>query len=111
MNTYQMKDLGYERTPTDARYQITMSNGDVYSIPLQLIADSRDEYYKEDEEDTIGFILDGGLDEYDLKDWASGNMNWEDVRDYACLIGRGEIFPDFQDGWVNGKSDIAGLKC
>jgi len=57
--TYTMKDLGYTRTPTDAMYQVEMPDGSLWQVPVQVIADSRDENYVEDQEDTIGYIRTG----------------------------------------------------
>lgn len=110
MKTYKQKDLGYKRAPTKALYHITMEDGSVYSVPVQLIADSRDEYYfKEykDEEDTIKYIKDGSLDSYDIGDWAANNMNWLDVSEYAEKVDCSKGV-DFQEGWINGKSEIVG---
>ena len=104
---YKMKDLGYPRTPTTAELHVDMPDGATWAVPLQLIADSRDEHYKDDKEDTIGFIKKESLDDYELCDWAANNLNWEDVSEYARQI----FMPpkmDFEDGWVNGYKEIAG---
>lgn len=105
---YVMKDLGYTRTPTSAMYRVTMEDGSLWDVPLQAIADSRDEHYQEDEEDTIGFIRSGSLPQYEIRDWAGNNMNWEDISDYAV---RTEVAPkkiDWQEGWVSGEKEIVG---
>ena len=105
--TYQMKDLGYTQTPTAAWMQVTMPDGSAWKVPLQIIADSRDEHYREDQEDTIGFIRDGSLTDYEIYDWAAGNMDWTDVEDFAVKeVPAGKV--DYQGGGINGSKRIIG---
>ena len=103
-----MKDLGYKRTPTDAKLRVEMSDGSLWDVPVQVIADDRDDNYKNDKEDTIGFIRDGTLDAYEIEDWAANNMNWSDVQRYAVKTGAQPKKVDFQDGWINGEKRIVG---
>lgn len=105
---YIMKDLGYTRTPTTAIYRVEMEDGSKWDVPVQVIADSRDENYQDDEEDTIGSIRNGGLDEFEITDWAGNNMYWSDVKDYAV---RAEVKPkkiNWEEGWSNGEKEIVG---
>lgn len=106
---YEMKDLGYTRTPTTAIFRVEMEDHSQWEVPVQAIADSRDEHYCEDKEDTIGSIRDGGLDDSEIHDWAGNNMNWSDVVDYAVpapVKARKKI--DWEDGWSNGEKKIIG---
>ena len=104
---YKQKDLGYKRTKTSARYMVHMDNLTMWSVPVQIIADSRDEYYKDDKEDTIKSIRKGDLDPYGIKDWASGNMNWADVKEYAVQEdSAGE--PNWEECWMNSPTEILG---
>lgn len=105
---YTMKDLGYKRTPTSAVYRVEMDDGSKWDVPVQVIADSRDENYREDEEDTVGFIRAGSLSAAEIQDWAGNNMNWSDVAEYAT---RAVVPPkkvDWEDGWANGEKEIVG---
>ena len=102
---YHMKDLGYKRTPTDWVLRVEMEQG-VWEVPAQIVADDRDRNYADEKEDTIGFIAAGTLDEYELLDWASNNMNWRDVADYATRVSKEIKKEDRQDGWVNGEKSI-----
>ena len=103
-----MTDIGYPRKPTSAMIRVEMDN-DVWDVPAQLVADSRDAHYSTEKEDTIGFIRDGSLDAGALHDWASNNMDWNDVEDYAVQIPvLANSFRDRQEGWVNGKHTIIG---
>jgi hypothetical protein len=106
---YVMKDLGYARTATDALYRVEMEDGSKWDVPVQVIADSRDEHYASDKEDTVGFIRSGQLAEYEIRDWAGNNMNWSDVKEYAELAPcRADWSLDFQEGWCNGEKEIVG---
>ena len=107
MTEYTMKDLGYPRTPTAARYVVTMPNGEDWSVPVQLIVDERDGYYRDDKEDTVSHVIAGDLDLYEIRDWATGNLNWDDVKCWARLERKqepGEV--DWQEGWDNGEYKI-----
>lgn len=106
---YEMKDLGYKRKETSALLRVEMSDGTRWDVPVQVIADSRDEHYREDEEDTIDFIHGGGLGDFEIYDWAGNNMNWSDVSQFAVRAPdatRKKI--DWEDGWANGEKEIIG---
>lgn len=109
MKHYEMKDLGYPRIPTPATYVVTMPDGTKWSVPVQVIADSRDTHYADEQEDTIGFIRAGGLSRFEIQDWAGNNMNWSDVKDYATEVPRPfGLKVDFEEGWSNGEKEIRG---
>lgn len=106
---YEMKDLGYKRTPTAALYRVEMEDGAKWDVPVQVIADSRDENYAEDQEDTIGHIKSGSLNDGEISDWAGNNMNWSDVQKYAVRAPDGPPRKiDWEDGWANGEKEIVG---
>lgn len=107
MKTYQQKDLGYPREATSAMFRVTMPDGSRWDVPVQAIADSRDENYQDDKEDTIAFIRAKSLGRGEIEDWAVNNMNWDDVKEYATQAVKPEE-PDLQDGWVNGEKEIVG---
>ncbi|MDE2100909.1 MAG: hypothetical protein KGL39_26925 [Patescibacteria group bacterium] len=98
----------YPRTPTDAKIRVTFPNGDTFDIPAQVVADDRDANYADEEEDTVGFIRDKGLSDYDLLDWLCNNTNWEDVAPYAVRV---EVPPpkvDYESEWCDAKKEILG---
>jgi len=45
-------------------------------------------------------------DDYEIKDWASGNMDWDDIKEYAIEIPNSKTPTDFQRGWVNGQKEL-----
>ena len=101
---YEMKDLGYKRTPTAWTIRVNMDY-ETWDVPAQIVADSRDDHYSDDKEDTIGHILDKSLDTYELLDWARSNMNWDEVEEYSTFVSV-PVEQDRQDGWVNGITEI-----
>lgn len=105
---YKQMDLGYPRVVTTAQYEVEMSDGSRWRVPVQCIADSRDEYYRDDKEDTIGSIRDGLLDDSEIQDWAGNNMNWSDVKDFAVRAEIPQKKVDWEDGWSNGFQRIVG---
>jgi hypothetical protein len=108
MKEYIQKNLGYPREKTDAKYRVTMNDGSIWEIPVQIIVDKRDEYYKDDEEDTIKFIRNKSLSVFEIEDWASNNMDWSEVKDYAKKVGHVQGEDMYQDGWTNGEIEVVG---
>lgn len=87
-------------------YIVTMTNGDEYGVPAEVIADHyakhyemSGEDYKENYDAMIHFF---DTNDFDFADWAKDNMDWSDVADKAVLVKRAEQEVDFQEGWVNG---------
>lgn len=83
---YAMKNLGYARTPTSAEIHLELPDGSVWAVPVQVVVDSRDEHYREDEEDTVGFIRDGSLHVNEVWEWAFSNMNWDELHPYRRQV-------------------------
>lgn len=108
MKKYKQKDLGYPREKTDAQFIVQMPDYSYWGVPCQIIVDSRDEYYKKDKEDTVKYIRRNTLSEYEISEWASNNMDWKDVKEYAVFIKKDEEEFDFQEGWTNGDNEIKG---
>lgn len=105
MKTYQQKDLGYPREATSAMFRVTMPDWSRWDVPVQIIADSRDENYKG--EDTVRSIREKNLGLYQIESWAANNMNWNDVKEYAVQVAE-TAETDWQDGWTNGDKEIVG---
>lgn len=106
---YTQKDLGYPRATTTAMFRVEMEDKSLWDVPVQAIADSRDEHYAEDKEDTVGFIRRGGLTKGEIHDWAGNNMNWSDVVNYAVPVPASrQKMIDWEDGWSNGDKKIVG---
>lgn len=91
-------------------YQVTMSNGEVWSVPVSVIALHRARYYakkydgdltKSYNEDTLPLFED---DFYEIEDWAKNNMNWCDISAEARLISASY---DYQDAWVESDARVS----
>jgi hypothetical protein len=91
---------------------IEMPDGTVWAVPVTVIAADRAKCYAKEfggdvkrslEEDTEPLF---NSDEYEIKDWAANNMNWEDVKDHAFLHLQAPAGTDYQEGWVNGKKSV-----
>ena len=87
--------------------KVTMPDGSTWHVPADLIADNRAQYYaaKEDGEKTYHeeyqFTLE---DNEELIDWATNNMNWSEVKEFAFLVARPKV--DYQEGWMNGEHEV-----
>lgn len=80
--------------------RITMPDGSLWDVPADIVADNRAEYYKEDGyDDEFQYAME---DDSILFDWAAGNMNWDDVKEYATQFFPPDTEANFQEGWVNG---------
>ena len=104
-------DFEYQQLRNKA-YIVTMPDESRWSIPVAVIAFDRAKHYREEfnnsiqeslNEDTIPLF---NSDKYEIHDWASNNMNWEDVREYATQE-VGAIACDYQEGWVNGDYELS----
>jgi hypothetical protein len=94
----------------DRMYRVIFANGDMWDIPVEIIARNRAEYYastdpdfKDDinkslEEDTIPLFES---DYYEIKDWAQNNMNWKDVKHRALFVGRVDSMFAYEEMWTN----------
>lgn len=91
---------------------IEMPDGLTYGIPVEIIARNRAEHYKDEfkgdiakslKEDTIPLFNDF----YEVHDWASNNMNWDEVKIHAITLKRKTLDDEFQEAWVNGDWKVA----
>jgi hypothetical protein len=87
-------------------YEFTTSRGQVWRVPVLIIAADRAKYFAKDyggdmdksmNEDTIP-LFNRHPDE--IEDWARNNMDWADVKDCAALIDDCQSV-DMQGQWVN----------
>lgn len=88
---------------------VTMPDHSRWRIPVQFIAEHRARFYVEHDrdltifDDEVAFCLS---DEYELKDWASNNMNWSDVIAVADRIPDEPVECDYERAWVNAGKEI-----
>jgi hypothetical protein len=89
--------------------EITFPNGDVYTIPAELIAQKRTEYYAENdgfEKDSIDWIkeFDISMAPSELYDWLQNDMDWADVKDHATKMESSE--PDYNSMWFDAEFEV-----
>ena len=89
---------------------MTMPNGEKWRVPAEMIAKNRAKYYggKEGSErykDEYNIILE---DDFELMDWASNNMDWDEVKAFAKKVKEADpiLEEDFQECWMNGEREI-----
>jgi len=81
---------------------MTMPNGEKWEVSAEIIAKSRAEYYGPE---IYKITLE---DDFELMDWASNNMNWTEVKEFAKKVkGPDPILEeDFQECWMNGEREV-----
>ena len=86
---------------------VTMPDGSIYGVPVEMIAHNRAKRYAHEfdgdiqaslEEDTLPLFES---DDYEIQDWAVNNMNWSDFDGHQIKIKEAPP-PDFQDAWMCG---------
>ena len=83
---------------------VQFSDGTIWGIPARIIADIRAKYYAENDSENTEYQAEFDYtmsDDYEIKDWATGNMNWEDVKEHAKQFGGIEV--DYDAEWMNAK--------
>lgn len=90
---------------------LTLDDGSVYGVPVDVIARNRAENYKDEFandltrsliEDTVPLFES---DKGEIVDWAANNMNWSDVKDHATQL-RGPDPIDFEEVWRTAKMGV-----
>lgn len=95
------------RTEMKRIYAITTTEGDIWGVPAEVIADNYAKHYEslgEDYKENFDAMIHWfDTNDYEFADWAKNNMDWDDVKDKAFLVRKGEFYEDFQESWVNGE--------
>lgn len=88
---------------------VTQRDGSVWRVPAELVANDKADYYadKEGEEVRVSEFEQMITSPGDLLDWASNNMWWADVKDYARQIHPPTPLSqhDMQEAWTNGEKE------
>lgn len=99
------------------KYVYVKFSNATYRIPAEVIATDRATYFATHDtgDDTphtdpewqriyaeeIEYTLN---DEYELTDWASNNMNWEDVEAHAERVEN--VIANYSDEWTNAEKEV-----
>ncbi|MBN6492740.1 hypothetical protein JZM31_06675 [Acinetobacter pittii] len=88
---------------------ISMPDGLDYGVPIEVIARNRAEHYADEfnGDITLSLIEDTlplfASDSYEIRDWASNNMNFSDVKEQTIVLKKKVAKEDFEDAWCNGE--------
>ncbi len=95
-------------------YAITTTEGDVWGVPAEVIADNYAKYYEscggEYKKNFETMIRLFDANDFEFADWAKNNMDWDNVKDKAFLVRKGEI-TDFDESWINGEYEYIREDC
>lgn len=103
--------LNDPNTNVSKLYVVTMPDGSKWGVPVMFIARNRAAYYARLDkvsfnasllEDTIPLF---NRDEFEIRDWAQNNMDWDDIRNVAKPVEPSEEL-DFQEGWTSGEVEL-----
>jgi hypothetical protein len=86
---------------------LTLSDGSVWAIDGHVVAHNRATYYAEKDPDTTyedEYKFTMG-DEFELTDWASNNMNWDDVKHTARQVKPAPLL-DWEEEWATCMKDV-----
>ena len=91
--------------------RVTMPDQTVWNVSVAVIAASHAAHYAEVDGVSYERALEETLDlfkndPYEIEDWASCNMNWDDVKDHAWRSHTPPGAVDYQEDWVNGEKEI-----
>jgi len=95
---------------------VVFSNGEKWAIPAEFIARNRAVYlaveidglipetteYNTEVKEEIEYTLS---DDYEIVDWARGNMNWSDLKGAARKIATVEKKLDYESEWMSTEDD------
>lgn len=87
------------------KLRIEFPNGDVFTVPAEVIARQRTEYYS-----TVDGFVEGSkewdeefknsMSSDEILDWVQNNMDWTDVRSYADKV---KSVIDYEDMWIRSE--------
>jgi hypothetical protein len=94
-------------------YRLSMPNGEVWKVPIRIIAMDRARAYSSEyegsverslHEDTLPLFNAQG---FEIEDWAKNNMDWSDVETHAIREVEADREKERVDGWSDGEVEIS----
>lgn len=91
---------------------ITFDNGEIYEVPVEIVAKSRTNYYaeidgfEEGSEDYKREYDYSISDSYELKDWITSNMNWSDLSHVAKRIDSENKKYDYENQFIKAHIQV-----
>jgi hypothetical protein len=92
---------------------VEMPDRSLWAVPVMVIARNRAAVYAKEfggdverslNEDTIPLFEE---DDYNIEDWATGNMNWSDVKGHATRLPSPPMEFNWELGWMNGPKSFS----
>jgi hypothetical protein len=97
----------------DKYLAVEMPDGSKWGVPVRMIAENRAKHYASEFDCDIAKSLAQDTlpafegNEYNIEDWAVGNMNWSDFDGHQVRLALAETTePDFQEAWLSGSKSI-----
>jgi hypothetical protein len=98
------------KPPRQKWLKVTMPDGTHWNVSVELVAHNRALYYAKSEEITYLLALHETKElfknNWEVIDWATNNMDWDDVRLTAWKSHEPADEIGYQEGWVNGDHEI-----
>lgn len=97
----------YQAKPDTRKIRVVMPDQSEWLVPVVLVINDRHNYYlglKGDHYHEKLMEESEALENWEIRDWAENNMNWDDVKEFATMDRPSSV--DYQDGWVNGEKRI-----
>jgi len=90
---------------------VTMPDQSRWRIPARFIAEHRARYYMRNDHgaDWVDEVTLALADDYELKDWASHNMNWADVVAIAERLPDELVDCDYGQAWGNADKEVVAM--
>lgn len=90
---------------------LEMPDGSKWAFPLEVVARNRAAHYaREFDGDVERSLIEDTMplfeaEHYEATEWASNNMDWDDVKDQAYLLSPAPDH-DFVEAWINGAKNV-----
>ena len=97
---------------TKRHLYVSFDNGDVFRVPISVVAHSYADYKVPDWRDSIPRLMDHNKitctimdDEEFLLGWAYNNVNWDDISFHAVRVDKPTSY-DYNEGYMSAKLEI-----
>ena len=88
---------------------VKFPTGEKFKVPAKVIAENRTQYYADRDGFKKGSAewkgeFEASMDDFEIYDWASNNMNWEDLAPHAELMPE-QSKPDYEEMWGEAEKE------
>lgn len=86
--------------------RVYMPDGTVWDIAASFIAHNKADYYQSRGGSWTAEYQEAMKDQQALLEWASNNIRWDDIREYAEKVDVGGSHPNYEVGWLVGEKEV-----